>query len=273
MPTTESSRARKRSAAGLLPPLRDADQGAHDGSPRNRYPTEVTFEDIRGVIPHGQNQRRKPSPWRRPWRRRHESARGGSLPQARCCCRWKTCHDRMVKAIQDVSFDIRKSEVRAIIGPNGAGKTSIPNVINGFYHVTRPHHVQGHLAHKHAPYDAAHGGSRAPFRTSRCFAAQRARQHHGGPDAQDAPQFLLADPAHRAGVGRRGRASSPGRRDYRLPWNSGDPQDPGRAPALRTTKRVEPGARQGTDLLLLDEPMAGMNLEERGHVTLHRRRE
>ena len=38
-----------------------------------------------------------------------------------------------VKAVSDVSFDIRKGEIRAIIGPNGAGKTSMLNVINGFY--------------------------------------------------------------------------------------------------------------------------------------------
>ncbi|MES1155018.1 MAG: ATP-binding cassette domain-containing protein, partial [Pseudorhodoplanes sp.] len=38
-----------------------------------------------------------------------------------------------VHAIRDVSFDIRKGEIRAIIGPNGAGKTSMLNVINGFY--------------------------------------------------------------------------------------------------------------------------------------------
>ena len=39
-----------------------------------------------------------------------------------------------VVAIQDISFDIRKGEIRAIIGPNGAGKSSMLNVINGFYH-------------------------------------------------------------------------------------------------------------------------------------------
>ena len=39
-----------------------------------------------------------------------------------------------VKAVSNVSFDIRKSEIRAIIGPNGAGKTSMLNIINGFYH-------------------------------------------------------------------------------------------------------------------------------------------
>ena len=39
-----------------------------------------------------------------------------------------------VHALSDVSFDIRKGEVRSIIGPNGAGKSSMLNVINGFYH-------------------------------------------------------------------------------------------------------------------------------------------
>ena len=39
-----------------------------------------------------------------------------------------------VKALHDVSFDVRSHEVRAIIGPNGAGKSSMLNVINGVYH-------------------------------------------------------------------------------------------------------------------------------------------
>ena len=38
-----------------------------------------------------------------------------------------------VKAITDISFDIREGEIRAIIGPNGAGKSSMLNVISGFY--------------------------------------------------------------------------------------------------------------------------------------------
>lgn len=37
------------------------------------------------------------------------------------------------KAINDVSFDIKEGEIRAIIGPNGAGKTSMLNCISGFY--------------------------------------------------------------------------------------------------------------------------------------------
>src|SRR5512140_1299142 len=38
-----------------------------------------------------------------------------------------------VKALTDVSFDVREHEIRAIIGPNGAGKSSMLNVINGVY--------------------------------------------------------------------------------------------------------------------------------------------
>jgi ABC-type multidrug transport system fused ATPase/permease subunit len=38
-----------------------------------------------------------------------------------------------VKALTEVSFDVREHEVRAIIGPNGAGKSSMLNVLNGVY--------------------------------------------------------------------------------------------------------------------------------------------
>jgi branched-chain amino acid transport system ATP-binding protein len=38
-----------------------------------------------------------------------------------------------VKALTDISFDVRAHEIRAIIGPNGAGKSSMLNCINGVY--------------------------------------------------------------------------------------------------------------------------------------------
>ena len=39
-----------------------------------------------------------------------------------------------VKALTNISFDVKEHEVRSIIGPNGAGKSSMLNVINGVYH-------------------------------------------------------------------------------------------------------------------------------------------
>jgi len=38
-----------------------------------------------------------------------------------------------LKVLTEVSFDVTKGEIFAIIGPNGAGKTSILNIISGFY--------------------------------------------------------------------------------------------------------------------------------------------
>jgi len=38
-----------------------------------------------------------------------------------------------VRALIDVSLDIKDNEILAIIGPNGAGKTCLLNCINGFY--------------------------------------------------------------------------------------------------------------------------------------------
>ena len=172
-----------------------------------------------------------------------------------------------VKAIQDVSFDIRKGEIRAIIGPNGAGKTSMLNVINGFYQPQAgPHHLQGRHAHEHA---ALRGGARrhrahVPERRA-VRGHDRARQHHGGAHAEDASRFLLAAPARRAGaaeeVEHRHRVEEiidfleiPPIRKVpvgRLPYGLQKRVELGRALAM------EP------DLLLLDEPMAGMNLEEK----------
>ena len=77
-----------------------------------------------------------------------------------------------VKAITDVSFDIRKGEIRAIIGPNGAGKTSMLNVINGFYtpqqgRITFKGATRARCGRTRRPPAA----SRARSRTSRCSAA------------------------------------------------------------------------------------------------------
>ena len=78
-----------------------------------------------------------------------------------------------VKAVSDVSFDIRKGEIRAIIGPNGAGKTSMLNVINGFYTPQQGRITfKGETRAQDAPARRRRAAaSRAPSRTSRCSAA------------------------------------------------------------------------------------------------------
>ena len=75
-----------------------------------------------------------------------------------------------VRAIRDVSFDIQKSEIRAIIGPNGAGKTSMLNVINGFYHPQQGRiSFRGEVRKQMRPYEAAAGGIARTFQNVALF--------------------------------------------------------------------------------------------------------
>src|ERR1700674_1155702 len=75
-----------------------------------------------------------------------------------------------VKAVSDVSFDIRKGEIRAIIGPNGAGKTSMLNVINGFYQPQQGRIIfKGKARAKMRPSEAARGGIARTFQNVALF--------------------------------------------------------------------------------------------------------
>jgi len=42
-----------------------------------------------------------------------------------------------LEALRDISFEVSKGTIFAIIGPNGAGKTTLFNCINGIYHPSR----------------------------------------------------------------------------------------------------------------------------------------
>jgi branched-chain amino acid transport system ATP-binding protein len=172
-----------------------------------------------------------------------------------------------VRAIRNVSFDIKKGEIRAIIGPNGAGKTSMLNVINGFYHPQEGQITfKGVKRKKMKPHDAATGGIARTFQNVALFksmttldnimAGRTLRMNKNlfwqllrfGPAEQEEIEhrrkveeiidFLEIQHIRRVPVGR-------------LPYGLQKRVELGRALAM------EP------ELLLLDEPMAGMNLEEK----------
>lgn len=172
-----------------------------------------------------------------------------------------------VKAIRNVSFDIKKGEIRAIIGPNGAGKTSMLNVINGFYHPQEGQITfKGVKRRRMRPHDAAAGGIARTFQNVALFksmttldnimAGRSLKMNRGfiwqllrfGPaeneeiehrrKVEEIIDFLEIQHIRRVPVGR-------------LPYGLQKRVELGRALAM------EP------ELLLLDEPMAGMNLEEK----------
>ncbi len=172
-----------------------------------------------------------------------------------------------VQAIADVSFDIRRGEIRSIIGPNGAGKTSMLNVINGFYHpqdgtIT----YRGQTRSRMRPHVAAAQGIARTFQNVALFkgmttldnimAGRSLRMNRNlfwqalryGPAQQEEIahrraceriiDFLEIEHIRKTPVGK-------------LPYGLQKRVELGRALAM------EP------ELLLLDEPMAGMNLEEK----------
>ncbi|MDO9411757.1 MAG: ABC transporter ATP-binding protein [Pseudolabrys sp.] len=172
-----------------------------------------------------------------------------------------------VKAISGVSFDIRKGEIRAIIGPNGAGKTSMLNVINGFYQPQKGTITfKGEPRTKMRPHDAATGGIARTFQNVALFRGMSALDNiMAGRSLKMNKnlfwQLLRYGPAMKEEVAHR--------RHVEDIIDFLKIQEIRRTPVARLPyglqKRVELGRALAMEpeLLLLDEPMAGMNLEEK----------
>jgi branched-chain amino acid transport system ATP-binding protein len=171
-----------------------------------------------------------------------------------------------VTAIDGVSFDVDDGELFAIIGPNGAGKTSIFNCINGIYKPQRGRILwKGEDIVGKKPYRIADSGIARTFQNIELFGNMTVLdnlmlgRHHQSSTSWAAASIWLGK-ARNEEVANRRRVEeiidfleiAPYRR-YPvglLPYG--------------IQKRVELGRALAMDpfLLLLDEPVAGMNIEE-----------
>ena len=79
-------------------------------------------------------------------------------------------HFRGLKAVDDVSFEMRKGEFIGIIGPNGAGKTTLFNLITGFL---KPTHGRIYFREKDItnlkPYERVKLGIARTFQVTKPF--------------------------------------------------------------------------------------------------------
>jgi branched-chain amino acid transport system ATP-binding protein len=172
-----------------------------------------------------------------------------------------------VQALTEVSLDVRRGEILAIIGPNGAGKTTLLNVISGFYHPQSGRILfEGRdRTHLRAPDVAALGLART-FQNVALFRGMTVLDNiMAGRLLKMRGSFLWEalywGPARRQELEHRAfveriidfleiqaiRKTPAGRLPYGL------------------QKRVELARALAAEptLLLLDEPMAGMNVEEK----------
>ncbi len=172
-----------------------------------------------------------------------------------------------VKALQDISFDIMEGEIRAIIGPNGAGKSSMLNVINGFYHPQEGEvWFAGEKRGPLKPHQIARQGISRTFQNIALFKGMTTLDNlmTGRITRMKTNMFwqaLWKGRAEREEIEHRERVEQI--IDF-LEIQSIRKTPVGRLP-YGLQKRVELGRALAAEarLLLLDEPMAGMNIEEK----------
>jgi len=172
-----------------------------------------------------------------------------------------------VKALNDISFDIRKGEIRSIIGPNGAGKSSMLNVINGFYQPQEGTiHFKGVPYRPMRPYLAASNGIARTFQNIALFRGMSTLDNIMTGRVLKMKASLIEQALY---MFRGKREELEHREHVEKVIDFLEIQAIRRTPVGRLPyglqKRVELGRALAAepDLLLLDEPMAGMNLEEK----------
>jgi branched-chain amino acid transport system ATP-binding protein len=171
-------------------------------------------------------------------------------------------------ALDDVSFQVEKGEIRGLIGPNGAGKSTMFKNIAGFYEPTRGNiayqgvNIQGRKPHTIAEmgivrtfqettlfqeltvFDNALVGTHIKSRSnvfSAVLGLDRLKQQAASDKVMEVLEFMGL-------VERKDQLAS------ELPLGSQ------RALALAIALVSEP------KLMLMDEPFAGMNAEETNHM-------
>lgn len=75
-----------------------------------------------------------------------------------------------LRAVDEVSLDLRTGEILGLIGPNGSGKTTLINVVTGLLRATSGTvTVDGVVTTRKPPHRVAHAGLARTFQTIRLF--------------------------------------------------------------------------------------------------------
>ena len=172
-----------------------------------------------------------------------------------------------VKALEDVSYHINRGEIFSLIGPNGAGKTSMLNCISGLYHPTSGSILyNGQEIINMKPYNRTALGIARAFQNIALFA------HMSVLDNLKLGRHSLMNSGPLSGglyVGKAAREEIEHRKKVEEVIEFLELQDIRHIPVgtlpYGLQKRVEVGRALALspDLILLDEPMAGMNNAEK----------
>ena len=171
-----------------------------------------------------------------------------------------------VRAVDRLSLKVEEGQIFSLIGPNGAGKTTAINMVTGVYQAAEGEiFFRGRRINRHKPYQLARMGIVRTFQNLQVFANMTVRENvmvgfhprtRGG-----FVQCLLHTPLVR-------------REEHRVRDKTGNVLSflgleakadlPAGELAYGEQKRVELARTLATepDLVLLDEPVAGLNAQE-----------
>ena len=169
-------------------------------------------------------------------------------------------------AVNEVSFDVQEHEILSIIGPNGAGKSTIFKLISSFVKPTQGRVTfRGEIISGLAPHVVARKGVVRTFQETTIFKGLTARDsvivaHHLRSRAS-LPGFYLGTALARRDEAEFGHSSDEileflGLGEVRNEIASNLPQGHLRALGIAVGLAADP------QVLLLDEPFAGMNHDE-----------
>ena len=172
-----------------------------------------------------------------------------------------------VTAIEDISFDIREGEIRAIIGPNGAGKSSMLNVVSGFY-IPQEGEVwfRGSPRPPMRPFEVARQGIARTFQNIALFEGMTVLDNVMTGRLTHMNTGVVAQALWK---GKAEAEETANREIAEKVIDFLEIQHIRKTPVARLPyglkKRVELARALAAEpeLLLLDEPMAGMNVEEK----------
>jgi ABC-type branched-subunit amino acid transport system ATPase component/ABC-type branched-subunit amino acid transport system permease subunit len=166
-----------------------------------------------------------------------------------------------IRAVSDLDFDAAPAAVTSLIGPNGAGKTTALNMLSGFYAPSSGRvALDGRELQGMAAFRVARHGIARTYQTSQLFgslavldnvALATARGRLGMPLARGS----FASPAHRQHA----------RALLEFCGYRGDPALPagGLAHVDRRLVEIARALAADPDVLLLDEPAAGLSREDK----------
>ena len=176
----------------------------------------------------------------------------------------------VLMALSGVSLQVSKGEILAIIGPNGAGKTTLINVISGVYHPDSGRILfEGKDRTTMSPHHVAALGVARTFQNVALFKGMCVLDNiMAGRHLHMRSNFFSQ--GFYWGLGQKEEIKNRERVEWVIDWL--EIEHIRRTPAgmlpYGLQKRVELGRALAAEpkLLLLDEPMAGMNLEEKEDI-------